>query len=240
MKKWLQMLILKYTRANNKFHLKVSNEHKIYVEDYGNKDGEVFIFLHGGPGGSVDYSNLRWFDLKRHRVILLEQRGCNRSIGNFYKDNDTFKMVEDIETLRNHLKLNKINIFGGSWGSCLALAYAIKYPDNIKRIFLWGLLLGNKKDTEFIPSEYLSPEEKYYCDNLFFFPEDNWIINHCSVLKDTTIYLAHGTDDIACNYKNSLLLKEKLPNINLFIEEGGIHSSSSPGIESFLLNNVKK
>jgi proline iminopeptidase len=115
------------------FYLDVSSEHSLYIEDHGNPIGKVFIFLHGGPGGSFDESNLRWFDLSIHRVILFEQRGCNRSRGNFFVNNTTEELINDIEKIRTHLNINKFSIFGGSWGSCLALAYSIKHPSKVVR-----------------------------------------------------------------------------------------------------------
>lgn len=232
--KKIKLWLLQFKTPNNTLYLKVDKDHELYIEEYGNPNGETFIFLHGGPGGDFDSSNLRWFNLKTQRVILFEQRACNRSKGDFYKNNTTWDMVEDIEKIRTHFKLEKFNIFGGSWGTCLALAYSIKYPSRVNKLFLWGLLLGNKADVDYIPSEFLSPEEKHFCDNGFFFAYDDWILRNCKVLQDKEIYLAHGKNDIVCSYKNSLKLKECLNNINLHLEEEGTHSSSSPGIENFL------
>ena len=235
----LTNLSLYFAKPNSQSYLKVDTDHEIYVESWGNPKGECFIYLHGGPGGDVDKSNLRWFNLKKHHVVLFEQRACNRSRGDFYTNNTTWDMVEDINKIKEHFNINNFNLFGGSWGSCLALAYAIKYPTNVKNLYLWGLLLGNKADTTFLPEELLSPEEKFFCEHLFFFEEDDWILKNCSSLKEININLAHGKKDVVCNYTNATKLKEKLPHINLYIEEEGYHSSHSPGIEKFLKEQIK-
>lgn len=107
-------------------------------------------------------------------------------------------------------------------------------------IVIWGLLLGNKADTEYIPSEYLSDEEKFYCDNGFFFNEDDWILNNCKILSNKRIFLAHGDNDIACSHQNSYKIKSLLNNINLYIEPNGFHSSSSIGIEQFLIKSIEE
>jgi proline iminopeptidase len=109
--------------------LKVSDLHTIYFEEAGNPHGKPVIFVHGGPGGGIDASYRRFFDPKVWRVILFDQRGCGKSTPSFeLKENTTWDLVSDMEKIRALLKIEKWTVFGGSWGSTLALAYAIKFP----------------------------------------------------------------------------------------------------------------
>lgn len=126
----------------NSFHLKVDELHEIYVEETGNPDKPPILFLHGGPGGGISSDHRRYFDPKKWRVILFDQRGCGKSkpFGEL-KNNTTFHLVDDIEKIRKHLDLENFFIFGGSWGSTLALSYAICHPKNVLGLILRGIFL---------------------------------------------------------------------------------------------------
>ena len=126
-----------------KSSLKVSDLHEIYYEECGSPLGRPVIFLHGGPGSGCNPTQRRFFDPKHYRIILLDQRGCGRSTPQGeVRDNTTDNLINDIETLRQHLSIAKWHVFGGSWGSTLALAYAIKHVDRVISLALRGIFLS--------------------------------------------------------------------------------------------------
>src|SRR5579871_744772 len=131
----------------NSFKLKVSDLHDLYVEEAGNRAGLPVIFVHGGPGGGLDANHRRYFDPQIWRVILFDQRGCGKStpFGEL-KENTTFDLVGDMEKIRNHLGIDKWHVFGGSWGSTLALTYAITHPARALSLVLRGIFLVRKKE----------------------------------------------------------------------------------------------
>ncbi len=116
-------------RPYNSGYLRVSPVHEIYYEESGNPKGKPVVFLHGGPGGGTDANMRRFFNPKRYRIVLFDQRGCGRSRPTAsLVDNTTWHLVSDIEAIREHLKIERWQVFGGSWGSTLALAYSQKHP----------------------------------------------------------------------------------------------------------------
>lgn len=123
-------------------HLKVSDIHEIYYEQAGNPRGIPVVFLHGGPGGGINPDHRRFFDPNHYRIVLFDQRGCGQSTPHAeLRENTTWDLVADIEKLRTHLGINKWHLFGGSWGSTLALAYAITYPEKSLSLMLRGIFL---------------------------------------------------------------------------------------------------
>jgi proline iminopeptidase len=122
--------------------LAVSELHDLYWEESGHPDGLPVVALHGGPGGGSSPEMRRFFDPKRYRIILFDQRGCGRSTPHSeLKDNTTWDLVRDIETLRAHLGIKKWLVFGGSWGSTLALAYAAMHRKQVLGLLLRGVFL---------------------------------------------------------------------------------------------------
>lgn len=116
--------------------------HEIYWEACGNPRGRPMVVLHGGPGGAVNPGMRRYFDPAIWNVFLFDQRGCGQSTPNaVLDDNDTWKLIEDIERLRVQAGVEKWSVFGGSWGSTLALAYAIRHPDRVESLILRGIFL---------------------------------------------------------------------------------------------------
>ena len=116
--------------------------HEIYWEACGNQRGKPMVVLHGGPGGAINPGMRRYFDPAKWNVWLFDQRGCGRSTPNaVLQDNDTWKLIEDIERLREQAGVEKWSVFGGSWGSTLALAYAIKHPNRVENLILRGIFL---------------------------------------------------------------------------------------------------
>lgn len=134
--------------------LKVSNLHEIYFEECGNPDGQAVVFLHGGPGSGCNPTQRRFFDPKHYRIILLDQRGCGRSkpLGGTLH-NTTTDLVADIEALRQHLNIASWLVFGGSWGSTLALAYAVKHADVIQGLILRGIFLSRSSELNWFLGE---------------------------------------------------------------------------------------
>lgn len=122
--------------------LKVSEIHTLYVEQCGNPKGRPILFLHGGPGGGISADYRRFFDPSHYRIILFDQRGSGKSTpAAELKENTTWDLVHDIEKIRAHLDISEWLVFGGSWGSTLALAYAETHPENVKALILRGIFL---------------------------------------------------------------------------------------------------
>ncbi|MGX0966074.1 proline iminopeptidase [Bradyrhizobium japonicum] len=161
--------------------------HRICWAEYGNPSGEPVMFLHGGPGGGCTKEPwvTRFFDPERYRIILFDQRGCGKSrpnaAANFpngaLSNNETHYLIEDIVKLRNELQVaGKMHVFGGSWGSTLGLAYAIKYPDTVQTLVLRSIFLCRKKELNYLyqgnaaverPGKY----ESSLAGAFLFFPE---------------------------------------------------------------------
>src|ERR1700739_2508317 len=125
--------------------LRVSEVHEIYYEESGNPRGKPAVFVHGGPGGGTDPKMRGFFDPKRYRIILFDQRGCGKSRPHASLiDNTTWHLVEDMERLREHLGIERWLVFGGSWGSTLGLAYAETHPQRVTELVLRGIFLLRK------------------------------------------------------------------------------------------------
>jgi proline iminopeptidase len=126
----------------NKGFLRVSPVHELYYEESGNPKGKPVVFLHGGPGGGTDPKMRRFFDPKKYRIVLFDQRGCGQSRpAASLVDNTTWHLVSDIEAIRQHLGIDRWQVFGGSWGSTLAIAYAEKHPERCTELVLRGIFL---------------------------------------------------------------------------------------------------
>ncbi|XP_023764772.3 proline iminopeptidase, partial [Lactuca sativa] len=129
--------------------LEVSDLHTIYWEQSGNPSGHPVVFLHGGPGGGTSPSNRRFFDPEFYRIILFDQRGAGKSTPHAcLEDNTTWDLIKDIEKLREHLQIPEWQVFGGSWGSTLALAYSQSHPEKVTGIVLRGIFLLRKKEID--------------------------------------------------------------------------------------------
>jgi proline iminopeptidase len=131
-------------------YLRVSDVHEIYYELCGNPDGQPVIVLHGGPGGSCSPYYRRFFDPKKYLIILHDQRGAGRSKPYAeIRENDTWKLVEDINRLRAHVGVeDPAVLFGGSWGTTLALAYAEAYPENVYGLVLRGVFTATRAEID--------------------------------------------------------------------------------------------
>ncbi len=129
--------------------LPVSRLHTLYYEQCGAPHGKPVVFLHGGPGAGCNAKCRRFFDPRVYRIVLFDQRGCGRSTPNTeLRENTTWDLVADIERLREHLRIDRWQVFGGSWGSTLALAYAEAHPDRVAELVLRGIFLLRRAELE--------------------------------------------------------------------------------------------
>lgn len=142
--------------------LQVSSLHTIYFEQVGNPNGKPVVFLHGGPGGGIDPIYYRYFNPEKWRVVLFDQRGCGRSIPHAeLQENTTWDLVSDIEALRSHLGIAQWVVFGGSWGSTLALAYSQTHPEACLGLILRGIFLLRQQELRWFYQEgasYIFPD----------------------------------------------------------------------------------
>ena len=123
-------------------NLAVDDVHTLYLEEVGNPEGIPAVFLHGGPGAGCETYHRRFFDPERYRVVLFDQRGAGRSTPHAeLRNNTTWDLVADIERIREHLGIERWLLFGGSWGSTLALAYAETHPERVSGLILRGVFL---------------------------------------------------------------------------------------------------
>jgi proline iminopeptidase len=129
--------------------LRVSEHHELYFEVSGNPHGKPVVFLHGGPGFGTEPNHRRFFDPEKYRIVLFDQRGCGKSTPHAsLVDNTTWHLVDDIEKLRLHLGIDRWQVFGGSWGSTLALAYAETHPERVTELVLRGIFLIRKSEID--------------------------------------------------------------------------------------------
>jgi proline iminopeptidase len=138
--------------TNQEFYLDVGDGHELYVQDWGNPEAAIpVIFIHGGPGLGSSDKYKKYFNPGRQRVIFHDQRGSGRSrpYGSL-EDNTTKHLVDDIKRLVEHLNINKFVLTGGSWGSCLALNYALAHPEGIKSMVLRGVFTGSQAETNWL------------------------------------------------------------------------------------------
>jgi len=140
--------------AFEKHFLKVDDLHEVYYEVCGNPKGEPVVFLHGGPGSGCNPSQRRFFDPAHYRIILIDQRGCGRSrpLGSVV-NNTTADLVNDIDLIRQKLGIQQWLVFGGSWGSTLALAYALEHTSRVAGLILRGIFLSRPSELNWFLGE---------------------------------------------------------------------------------------
>ncbi|MGB2924589.1 MAG: prolyl aminopeptidase [Limnothrix sp.] len=136
-------------QAYNTGMLSVSDIHALYYEESGNPKGKPVVFIHGGPGGGCPPIYRQFFDPKVWRIVIFDQRGAGKSLPKAeLRDNTTWHLVADIETIREHLGIEQWFVFGGSWGSTLALAYSETHPDRCLGLILRGIFLLRQKEIQ--------------------------------------------------------------------------------------------
>lgn len=134
--------------------LAVDEPHELYLEESGNPEGIPVLVVHGGPGGGCEDYHRRFFDAERYRIILMDQRGAGRSTPLAeLEGNSTDKLVQDMETIRQFLGLDRWMLFGGSWGSTLSLVYAETYPERVLGLVLRGIFLCRPRDIQWFYQE---------------------------------------------------------------------------------------
>ena len=156
-----------HLETNRHGMLEVGDGQQLYWEESGNPDGKPVVFLHGGPGGATSAFHRQFFDPKAYRIVLFDQRGCGRSTphiadGASLETNTTRHLVADIERLRTHLGIERWQVFGGSWGSTLALAYAQTHPERVTELVLRGIFLLRRKEIDWYyngAAGYVYPDE---------------------------------------------------------------------------------
>jgi len=127
--------------------LKVSRLHEIHVAECGNRAGKPVLLVHGGPGAGTNPTMPRFHDPAAHRIVLFDQRGSGKSTPHAeIEENTTWDLVADMERIRAHLGIERWQLFGGSWGSCLSLAYAETYPDRVSQLILRGIFTLRRKE----------------------------------------------------------------------------------------------
>ena len=143
-------------------YLPVGDGHELYYEQSGNPSGKPVVFLHGGPGGGTSAFQRRFFHPGHYRIILFDQRGAGRSRPHAsLENNTTWDLVADIERLRQHLGIDRWQVFGGSWGSTLALAYAETHPQRVTELVVRGIFLVRKRELDWFYQDgasHLFPE----------------------------------------------------------------------------------
>ena len=142
--------------------LQVSDLHNLYYELSGNPQGKPAVFLHGGPGGGTSPESRRYFDPQTYKIVVFDQRGAGKSTPYAETaENDTWALVDDLEKLRTHLGIQRWVVFGGSWGSTLALCYAIAHPEHVTALVLRGVYLVREWENRWLFQEgasYFYPE----------------------------------------------------------------------------------
>ena len=129
--------------------LDVGDGHSVYFEECGNPEGEPALLVHGGPGGGSNPTMRRFHDPNHYRIILFDQRGCGRSVPHAsLEENTTPHLVSDMERLRTELGIDRWQVFGGSWGSTLGLAYAQAHPSRVTELVLRGIFLLRKQEID--------------------------------------------------------------------------------------------
>jgi len=137
--------------TNKEFFIDVGDGHQLYVHDWGNTKGLPVMFLHGGPGSATKDGHKQNFDPRKHHVIFFDQRGSGKSLPyGSLAFNTTDKLIEDITKIADQVKFKQFVLRAGSWGSCLALAYALKYPKRVKVMVLHGIFTGSQQEIDHI------------------------------------------------------------------------------------------
>ena len=165
--------------------LTVTGGHELYFEQCGNPAGIPVVTVHGGPGGGSNPTMRRCHDPSRYRIVLFDQRGCGRSVPHASLDeNTTWDLVADMERLRVHLGIERWQVFGGSWGSTLALAYAETHPERVTGLILRGIFLLRRSELEW-----------------FYQRGASWIFPEAFETYEAQIPLEERGDMIAAYYK---------------------------------------
>jgi len=153
--------------------LSLGGGQEMYWEQSGNPDGVPVIFLHGGPGAGANAAHRRFFDPETYHIVIFDQRGAGRSKPfSELADNTTDHLIDDIETLRRHLGIDRWLIFGGSWGSTLGLVYGIRHPDRCSGFILRGIFLGSTEELDWFLGGIQTVFPEAWREFMGFLPEE--------------------------------------------------------------------
>lgn len=134
--------------------LRIGDIHKVYFEESGNPNGIPVVFLHGGPGSGCKENHRRYFNPHKYRIIIFDQRGCNRSSPQgCVNENTTLELLQDMEQIRTSLGIDKWVLFGGSWGATLSLLYAEAFPEQVSGLVLRGTFLARQRDLDWFAKD---------------------------------------------------------------------------------------
>jgi proline iminopeptidase len=191
--------------------LQVSPVHEIYFEESGNPSGKPVMFLHGGPGGGSEPKQRRFFHPARYRIVNFDQRGCGKSTPYASLEaNTTWDLVGDIEKIREHLSIERWQVFGGSWGSTLALAYSETHPNRVTELVLRGIFLLRKQEID------------------WFYQTDAQLLENTSWIRHIPGVIVLGRYDVVCPMESAWALHRAWPEAELIITPDSGHSAFDP------------
>ena len=243
--------------SNQTGFIQVSDIHNVYWEESGNPNGKPVIFVHGGPGGGVSADTRRFFNPEKYRIIQFDQRGCGKSTPNACVDeNTTWDLIVDMEIIREQLNVEKWQVFGGSWGSTLALAYAILHPNRVAELVLRGIFLLRKAELqwfyqygasqifaeawepyyEFIPKNERHDLMKAYQKRLFGEDKEQQLLaaRHWSVWEGSTCHMIPDSQHIDETADDAFALAFARIENHYFMNNGFFEH------ENWILDNVDK
>lgn len=217
---------------NPTYFLDTKDGHNLAIYDEGNPDGKVVIYLHGGPGGSISEKIFEYFDLTYWRVVAFDQRGCGNSKPfASLKNNTIAHSVEDIEMIRTHIGKEDVALFGGSYGTTLALSYAIKYPKRVNNLILRGIFLGRQRDIDWLYQEgasYFYPQEHHRFKSFIESgKQDNLVQAYYEIFSGNDEELKLKAAKIWADWENSVVL--------LIPKAIDIHAKATPSDVSLAL-----
>ncbi len=242
---------------NNSGCIQVSDIHKVYWEECGNPKGKPVIFVHGGPGGGVSTDTRRFFDPHKYRIIQFDQRGCGKSTPHAcVEENTTWDLIDDMEHIREYLRVEKWQVFGGSWGSTLSLVYAITHPQRVSELILRGIFLLRKSELswfyqqgtsylfadawkpyyEFIPEAERNDLIKAYHKRLFCNDKALQLeaAKHWSTWEGVTSNLTVDPDRLAQTGDDEFALAFARLENHYFVNKGFLES------DNYILENIDK
>jgi proline iminopeptidase len=174
----------------NTYYIQVSEIHTVCYSTYGNINGKPVLFIHGGPGAEVNDNYARFFNPKYYYIILVDQRGCGKSTpSGELRENTTQDLISDFEKIRKSLNIDKWQLFGGSWGSTLSLAYAINHPEVVTNMILRGIFLSTPEEIDWLygsnnlggPAKFTPISWDYFKNalpNQYKGPNQNYILEY--------------------------------------------------------------
>lgn len=242
-------------KSNKSGFIQVTNIHNIYWEESGNPQGKPVVFVHGGPGGGVSADTRRFFNPKKYRIIQFDQRGCGQSKPHAcVEENTTWDLIADMEHIRKMLDVKQWQVFGGSWGSTLALSYAIKHPERVIELVLRGIFLLRKAELqwfyqygasqifadawksyyEFIPVNERHDLMKAYQKRLFGNDKQQQIMaaRHWSVWEGSTCHMIPDNSHIEDSAEDEFALAFARIENHYFMNNGFFEN------ENWILDNI--